>query len=269
MKAASGYRRRVIIIALVLCGFLSAALLFLLIPLTCDTKLSPADAQSVDAYRGAPPAITRVPVSAEPTLTQLPAPVPHVLSDLVPWLQQNPDLVGWLRIDGTVIDYPVLYKSNDEQYYLSHNFERNEDINGALFIQPKCDPFTPGTNIIIYGHNMKSGKMFGSLDAYKSKSYWEEHPIIQYNTLYEQDQYEIIAVVLSKVYNTDDDVFKYYQFYQANTEAEFDTFIDNIKTLSLYDTDIESKFGDTFITLSTCSYHTENGRLAVIARKIN
>ncbi|MEL7608342.1 MAG: class B sortase [Bacillota bacterium] len=109
--------------------------------------------------------------------------------------------------------------------------------------------------------------MFGDLGKYEDSSYFQEHPVIRFDTLYERGEYEIVAVFLSQVYRKSDDVFKYYQFLEADTQVEFDAFVSNINALSLYDTGVDAKFGDTFITLSTCAYHTENGRLVVIARK--
>lgn len=205
-----------------------------------------------------------VPASESGTL---PKPGPSVLPGLASLYEQNPNLAGWLKIEGTEIDYPVMFSPLDQDYYLTHNFDKQSDKNGSLLIQKECDPFKPGTNIIIHGHHMKSGKMFASLDGYKEKSYWLKHPTIRFDTLYEQGEYEIIAVFLSQVYNKNEDVFKYYQFFNADTQAEFDDFYNNIKALALYDTGVDANFGDTFITLSTCSYHTENGRLVVVARK--
>lgn len=226
--------------------------------------------QAAPAQYTAAPDPTPTPTTpSEPTATPIPTatPAPTVLPSLAPLAAQNPDLAGWLSIEGTVIDYPVMFTPEDEEYYLERDFDGKHDRNGSLFIQKDCDPFTPGTNIIIHGHHMKSGRMFGDLDKYKKKSYWREHPVIRYDTLYERGEYEIIAVFLSKVYNRSDDVFKYYQFFQADTQAEFDAYVSNIKRLALYDTGVDAKFGDTFVTLSTCAYHTENGRLVVVARK--
>lgn len=109
--------------------------------------------------------------------------------------------------------------------------------------------------------------MFGDLDLYLKESFYKEHPSISFDTLYEERTYEIVAVFRSQVYNTDDDVFKYYQFYEADTQEEFEDFYGNIKELSLYDTGVEAKYGDTFLTLSTCAYHVPDGRLVVVAKR--
>ncbi len=198
----------------------------------------------------------------------LTVPGPSILPGLAPLYEQNPELAGWLTIEGTLIDYPVLYSPEDEDFYLSHNFDQEPDKNGSLLIQAGCDPYTPGGNIIIHGHNLKNGLMFASLINYRDEAYFREHPLIRYSTLYEQGKYEIVAVFLTQVYKKSDNVFKYYHFFGADAPAEFNDFYDNIKALALYDTGVEAQFGDRFITLSTCAYHVENGRLAVVARAV-
>lgn len=180
--------------------------------------------------------------------------------------EANNDLVGWLSIEGTEIDYPVV-QCEDDEYYLNHNFYNEEDNYGCLFMRDYADINTPGTNVIIYGHSMKDGSMFGSLDEYESEKFYIEHKLINFDTLYEERVYEVMAVFPSRIYGEDEDVFKYYQFYQADTEEEFQDFYKNVKRLSLYDTGVTAEFGDTFITLSTCAYHVEDGRFVVVAKR--
>jgi sortase B len=231
-------------------------------------ELQAIQARAAPAEQGAAlpvPVAAKAPATA-PTATATPE--PSVLPGLAPLYEQNPDLAGWLTIDGTVIDYPVMFRPDDEDYYLTHGFDGQTDKNGCLLIQAGCDPFTSGGNTIIHGHNMKSGKMFGDLDEYKKEAYWKEHLVIRFDTLYERGEYEIVAVFLSQVYRRNDDAFKYYEFFGAGSQAEFDEFYSNIKALALYDTGVTAQYGDSFITLSTCSYHVENGRLVVVARKV-
>lgn len=191
-----------------------------------------------------------------------------MLSQFEKLYEQNSDIVGWLSIEGTKINYPVM-QNEDDEYYLHRNFQKEEDKYGSLYVRQRADVFTPGTNFIIYGHNMKDGSMFGELDRFMEESFWKEHPLISFDTLYEERTYEIISVFLSQVYKEDEDGFKYYQFYQAETEEEFNYFYQNIKQLTLYDTGVEAEYGDTFLTLSTCAYHVEDGRLVVVAKKLN
>ncbi len=190
---------------------------------------------------------------------------PVMLEQYTELYEKNHELAGWLSIDGMVIDYPVM-QCADNEYYLHHDFYGQDSVYGCLYVKDIAD-LEEGTNFIIYGHNMKDGSMFGDLDFYKDKEFYLEHPEISFDTLYEERTYEIVAVFLSQVYNKDDDVFKYYQFYQADTQEEFDDFYENIKELSLYDTEVEAGFGDTFLTLSTCAYHVKDGRFVVVARR--
>lgn len=180
---------------------------------------------------------------------------------------QNGDLAGWLSIEGMKINYPVM-RCEDDEYYLHHDFEGNDSKYGCLYVRERAD-LEEGTNFVIYGHNMKDGSMFGDLDLYREEEFYREHAKISFDTLYQEYLYEIVAVFLSQIYNENDDVFKYYQFYEAETEAQFNDFYENIKEMSLYDTGVEAEFGDTFLTLSTCAYHVKNGRLAVVAKRVS
>jgi sortase B len=181
--------------------------------------------------------------------------------------EENHDLVGWLTIDGTKIDYPVM-QCEDDTYYLSHNFQKEEDKYGCLYVKSIADVETPGTNIIIYGHNMKDGSMFGELDRYDSETFGREHQRITFDTLYEEREYQVMAVFRTQISENDDGRFQYYQFYEAQTEEEFDEFYEHVARLSIYDTGVTAEFGDTFLTLSTCTNYAENGRLVVVAKRI-
>lgn len=192
----------------------------------------------------------------------------------------NPDLIGWLAIDGTVIDYPVMQTMEDESYYLSYDFYGEENKNGCLILDTDSAAGTgtkacayangtaPSTNLIIHGHTMKSGEMFGNLKLYKDAEYGAEHHIICFDSLYEEREYELIAVFYSQVYYESDDIFKYYKFFQADTQEEFDDWYENIKEMSLYDTGVTAQFGDEFLTLSCCSYHVEDGRFVVVGKRM-
>ena len=179
----------------------------------------------------------------------------------------NDDMAAWLVVPGTNIDYPVMWTPFDENYYLYRDFEEKDNTNGCLLLDTdsSLDPLT--TNLIIHGHNMKSGAMFGNLTDYEDKDYYDKHKEIILHTKKEQKNYEIIAVFRSQVYKKTDDVFKFYKFFEANTQEEFDDFDNNIKELSIYDTGVTATYGDHFITLSTCVYHVQNGRFVVIAKE--
>ena len=206
-----------------------------------------------------------LPEQAEETGDEQPEEKPAMLQQYVGLYEENRDLVGWLSIEGMKIDYPVM-QNGDDKYYLHRDFYGNDSKYGCLYVRKQAD-LDAGTNFIIYGHNMKDGSMFGELDMYLKENFYKEHPTISFDTLYEERTYDIIAVFRSQVYNADDDVFKYYRFYEADTQEEFEDFYGNIKELSLYDTGVEARYGDTFLTLSTCAYHVPDGRLVVVAKR--
>ena len=182
--------------------------------------------------------------------------------------KRNEDIIGWIEIEGTNINYPVM-QTIDNEYYMTHNFEKEYSKLGSIFLDKDCDWKKPSTNLLIYGHNNKNGSMFQNLMNYKMESYYKEHPNIKFTTLTEDSEYEIIAAFYSRVYyKSEKNVFRYYYFINANNQEEFDNYINESKKASVYDTGKTAKYGDQLLTLSTCSYHTENGRFVVVARKI-
>lgn len=192
-----------------------------------------------------------------------------VLAQYAQLYTMNPDLAGWLTIDGTNIDYPVMQSAEENgQYYLNRNFNREEDVNGSLFVDIKSSLQPRSTNLLIHGHNMKSGAMFHNLRHYKDKQYLLQHPTIQFDTLYETASYQIVAVIETKVLQTGEEGFRYYSFFDAATEQEFNDFAAGVQANSLYDTGHTLHYGDQLLTLSTCDYAHDNGRLAIIAKKI-
>lgn len=193
--------------------------------------------------------------------------VPEILDEYKNLYNMNKKLIGWLKIDDTIIDYPVM-QTSDNEYYLDHNINQEKDRNGALFLDKDCDVLKPSTNLIIYGHHMKSGRMFGNLDDYASESYYKKHSTIQFDTIYEKGTYEIMYVFRSKVYSEAEVVFKYYQFIECYSEQEFDSYMKEMAAMSLYDTGVTAQYGDRLLTLSTCDSSEENGRFVVVAKRV-
>ncbi len=194
--------------------------------------------------------------------------LPPILAKYETLYNKNKKLIGWLKIADTNIDYPVMQTSNNE-YYLDHNFDQEYDKNGSLFLDKDCNAAFPNTNMIIYGHHMKSGKMFGNLNYYAKESYYKEHPRIQFDTIYEEGLYDIMYVFRSRIYNENEVVFKYYQFFDVNSADEFYSAMDEMARMSLYDTGVTAEYGDKLITLSTCDNSEEDGRFVVVAKKVN
>ena len=194
--------------------------------------------------------------------------MPPILAKYETLYNKNKKLIGWLKIADTNIDYPVMQTSNNE-YYLDHNYDQEYDKNGSLFLDKDCNAAFPNTNMIIYGHHMKSGKMFGNLNYYAKESYYKEHPRIQFDTIYEEGFYDIMYVFRSRIYNENEVVFKYYQFFDVNSADEFYSAMDEMARMSLYDTGVTAEYGDKLITLSTCDNSEEDGRFVVVAKKVN
>lgn len=179
----------------------------------------------------------------------------------------NKKLIGWIQIADTNIDYPVMQCDNNE-YYLNHNFDQQEDKVGALFLDYQCDVVNGSDNYIIYGHHLSSGKMFSHLSDYQSESFYKKHQYIVFDTIYEEHKYQVMYAFRSRVYNSDDMVFKYYDFINANSEEEFLSYMQEMSKDAFYDTGVKASYGDTLLTLSTCDYNEKNGRFVVVAKRI-
>ena len=193
--------------------------------------------------------------------------LPDILPEYQTLYSLNKRLIGWVKIDDTYIDYPVLQTVNND-YYLNHNFDQEEDKNGSIFLDKDCSIYPRSTNLILYGHHMRSGRMFGQLNKYSSEKFYKEHKYIQFDTIYEKGTYEVMYVFRSKIYEESEIVFKYYQFTDAVSETEFESNMKQMADMSLYDTGVSAEYGDELLTLSTCDYYTSDGRFVVVAKKI-
>lgn len=180
--------------------------------------------------------------------------------------EMNRDLVGWIQIEGTQIDYPVMQTPGDAEYYLERNFDKAYNSRGCIFVGGECDVAAPSDNLTIYGHAMKDNTMFGELDQYLKESYWQEHRFIRFDTLTGHHLYEIFAVFTTTA--TVGQGFSYHEFIDAESEAEFANFVERCRQLAVYDTGIVPQYGDKIICLSTCEYTQVNGRLVVAAVRI-
>lgn len=180
---------------------------------------------------------------------------------------ENTDMVGWILIEDTNIDYPVMQTPTDPTYYLKHDFEKNYTDYGCPFMQADCDALAPSDNLILYGHNMKDGSMFADLAKYRSKDFWQSHKTVWFDTALGSCAYEIFAVIHTTVQADTADAFPFYRFVDAATPEEFADYVSACQARALYDTGISAKYGDKLLTLSTCDNITDNGRLLVIAKK--
>jgi len=181
--------------------------------------------------------------------------------------KENPDFAGWIRIKGTKIDYPVMQTPDRPDFYLKRDFRKEYSAYGVPYIAENCSLERPSDNIIIYGHHMNDGSMFAGLMDYGKKTFYETHKVIQFDTLQESNYYEVIAVFKTTVYGKKG--FPFYEFINAETQEEFDSYISNCKRLSLYETEETAEYGDRLITLVTCEYSRKNGRMVVVAKHLD
>ncbi len=181
---------------------------------------------------------------------------------------ENSDMVGWIQIEGTSIDYPVMQTPADPNYYLKHDFEKRYTDYGCPFMQADCDAIASSDNLIIYGHNMKDGSMFADLAKYGSKDFWQAHKTVWFDTALGSSAYEIFAVIHTTVQADADDVSLFYRFVDAASPEEFADYVSACQARALYDTGISAQYGDKLLTLSTCDNITDNGRWLVIGKRI-
>ena len=186
---------------------------------------------------------------------------------------RNNDFIGWLDIDGTNIHYPVMQSVLEPEKYLELNFDLQPDYAGTLFVDARCDliPDHISTNTIIYGHHMKNGTMFGTLPNFEDPDYCRDHSSIRFDTIYRPGTYHLFAVILTQVPEDDpsQEEGMYYNFINAENESSLESYLQSVRKYTVfYDKSYEPQYGDEVLTLSTCNYHTENGRLALIAVRV-
>ena len=179
----------------------------------------------------------------------------------------NGDMVGWIQIEGTKVDYPVMHTPQSPNYYLKRNFNGDYSEWGCIYMREECDFNKPSDNVTIYGHNMNDGSMFGDLRKYNDVNFYKDHKYIFLDSLTEYHVYEIFSVF--KTTANQGEGFAYHQMEDAANEKEFNTFVKTCKDLSFYDTGITPVYGDKLLCLSTCEYTLDNGRLVVAARRVN
>lgn len=215
----------------------------------------------------------------------------EILPELQPIYKLNDDLVGYLNFpyEDMNLKYPVMQTPHNSDYYIDHDFYGNQSKSGCPYVPAYCDVFAPTDNVVIFGHNMKTGSMFNKLTNYQDRAYWQDHQTFYFDTLYERHTYRIFAVfkTAGKLYTEDGKQWGY-PFHLRNhfdTKAEFDQYIAEIKGAAFgngqyqggafYNTGITPQFGDKLLTLATCEYtmtdpdgYTTNGRLVIVAIRI-
>lgn len=183
----------------------------------------------------------------------------------------NSDIIGWVTVEDTNIDYPVMQTKSDPEYYLYRAFDKSDSSSGTPFMDAASDIFIPTSNFLIYGHHMKNGTMFHDLLEYADKEFYEKHKTFKFDTIYKggQGTYEVIAAGYTQIYPTDSKEFKYYQYAGMTSQSDFNEYVKGVKAISEYDTGVIAEYGDQLVTLSTCAYHTDNGRFIVVGRRVD
>lgn len=183
----------------------------------------------------------------------------------------NEDIIGWITVEDTKIDYPVMQTQDSPEYYLDKNFNKEYTASGTPFMDAASDIFIPTCNFLIYGHNMKNGTMFHDLLEYADKDFYEAHKTFKFDTIYKggQGTYEVIAAGYSQIYPKDSTEFKYYQYAGITSQSDFNEYVKGVKALSEYDTGVIAEYGDQLVTLSTCAYHVEDGRFFVVGKRVD
>lgn len=189
-----------------------------------------------------------------------------VLPDFADLYQMNNHIVGWISIPGTVVDYPVMQTPDSPDYYLYRSFSKEYSRHGCIYVREKCDVLEPSDNVTIYGHRMGDGTMFNTLHDYASEDFYKTHSLVQFNTLNDYHTYKIFAVF--RISSSTKMDFPYHRYTDFESEKQFEQFLENCRSRSLYDTGVSVSYGDKLITLSTCEYTLTNGRLVVVAKQI-
>lgn len=181
--------------------------------------------------------------------------------------EQNPDMVGRIIIPNTSINYPIMCSIDDSDYYLNHDFNKNENRHGSIFLGK--DSCIDSNTILLYGHYMKDGTMFADLYKFLDEEFFNENSYLEIHSLYEKKNYQVIAVFKDYVHTVSDTSFKFYNYYGEPDEEKFKNFKEFLINNSIYSRDLDAlTYGDNVAQLITCSYHVDNGRLVVVCKEV-
>ena len=211
------------------------------------------------------PTLDTLPEQTDPTTTAPPID-DTVLYEYQLLYEINRDMVGWIQIEGTAIDYPVVQTPNEPNFYLRRNFYKENATCGTIYAREACNINLPSDNVTLYGHNMRNGTMFADLHKFEQKSFWNDHRYVNFDTLHEYRTYEIFAVFKTTADLTKG--FSYHVYDTFATEKAFNEYVTTCKNLSMYDTGVMPAFGEKLLTLSTCDKSISDGRLVVVCRLV-
>ena len=175
-------------------------------------------------------------------------------------LDMNEDVVGWIKIPGTNIDYPVVQADNN-QFYLNHNLKKEMSTRGSIFMDYRNSKDELDYNTVLYGHHMKDGSMFTDLFAYKKPSFYTDHAYIEYDIPEQPMRWQIFSVY---VYQPSNDCLQL----SFNNDMEYAQYLDMVRGRSIYETGVKVTNDDKILTLVTCSYEFKNARLVIHAKRV-
>lgn len=190
---------------------------------------------------------------------------PEPLAQYKEIAEQYPDFFGWITVPGTKIDYPVMQARDG--FYLDHDYTGEESLEGAVFVDAKAKNIPLDNFVVVYGHNMKNGNIFGELKKFLNREFVSENPDIHFDTAYETNEYQVVVVLKTHILNKSEEGFRYYQTFGYQSEDEFQECCEFIRANAVIETDEELTYGDEILMLSTCEYSEENGRLVIVAKK--
>ena len=187
--------------------------------------------------------------------------IPEAFAELY---AQNPHVVGTLEMDPD-ISLPVVQWDNS--FYMDHDFDGNESVAGTLFVDSRNTLWPQDDHILIYGHNMKDGSMFGSLNNYRNVGFLRATTCIQFNTIYGDAQYVPFALFDASMTKDDPNYFKLIRL-NFSEEQPFDAFLEDVQSRSLFNIPVDVNEDDQLLSLVTCSYSMDNGRFIIMCRKL-
>lgn len=202
--------------------------------------------------------------------SQIVTAVPEKYSE---YYAKNSDFVGWIKIDSTHVDYPVV-KTDNNDFYLNHNFEKEKEGRGAIYMDKDCSASPLSENTVIYGHNWLDKTMFSELTKYSDLDFYKEHPVVEFNTRTNMYKWKIFAVIITSASANEDNGYVFNYIYPDMGGENFDGYISEIKKRSLFDTGVDVKKTDKILTLSTCTREVDTGsyradcRIVILARMV-
>lgn len=277
--------RLTVVLALCAVMIVSAAMIAGILMRSAHTKRLNEELSALHAAQTPEPATAQFSFSPEPTAESTlapaasPTPVPssapaattapfhryggEPLARMEALYAQNHDLIGWLEIP-EVVDLPVMYRDNS--YYLTHDFNKQKNAAGTIFLDENHRFSEKTQNLLLHGHNMKDGTMFGHLVHYlREIEYYRAHPFVHFDTLWEEEEYVIFSVMRVPLDVRDENFVNYFSYPVFGSEQLFDAYVRRVQLHSVYAIPIDVKASDALLTLSTC---IDEDRLVVVCRRI-